>query len=111
MGYRSSRSFNRFSIYLGGRPWKCQPESIADDSFLDTLTISAEKIVSPVYLENLMPLRKHLSFEFSGQNSPEIYGITLDNSWGVAVDNIPLRGSSGLVFSKVDTVFLKKMYH
>ncbi len=109
IGYRSSRSFNRFSIYLGGKSEDASMKVIADDSLLDTLTISPGKLYHRyTWKTNTTP--KHLSFEFSGHNSPEIYGITLDNSWGVAVDNIPLRGSSGLIFSKVDTVLLKRMY-
>lgn len=43
-----------------------------------------------------------LSLEFEGVDSPDIYGISLDNSQGVHIDNIPMRGSSGTVFTKID---------
>ena len=39
---------------------------------------------------------------FRGVNSPDIYGIALDDLSGIAVDNIPMRGNSGLVFTKMD---------
>jgi len=45
------------------------------------------------------PIRKFV-MKFSGQ--AEISAISLDGNAGVAVDNIPLRGSSGTFFSSID---------
>lgn len=50
-----------------------------------------------------------LTITFQGNHSPDIYGMALDNDQGVALDNIPLRGSSGTAFNKYDTTFLKTM--
>ena len=36
--------------------------------------------------------------------SCEIYGVYADGPSGVAVDNIPLRGCSGTIFTRIDTV-------
>ena len=46
---------------------------------------------------------------FQGNHSPDIYGITLDGEQGIALDNIPLRGSSGTDFTKTDTSFFRTM--
>jgi hypothetical protein len=43
-------------------------------------------------------------------DSPCIFGIALDGINGIAVDNIPLRGSSGLEFTKMDMPFLHDFY-
>jgi lysophospholipase L1-like esterase len=43
---------------------------------------------------------KKFTMEFSGQ--AEITGLSVDGTEGVAVDNIPLRGSSGTFFSEID---------
>lgn len=43
-----------------------------------------------------------LHLQFTGA-SPEVYGILLDGAGGVAVDNIAIRGSSGLEFTKGDS--------
>jgi len=51
-----------------------------------------------------------IKFEIEADESIAVYGVSLDNNWGIAMDNIPLRGSAGLVFSKTDTSFLKQMY-
>jgi hypothetical protein len=52
----------------------------------------------------------NLTVKMKGMSSPDVYALALDDLWGVAVDNIPLRGSSGLEFTRTDTAFLRKMY-
>jgi len=44
---------------------------------------------------------------FRGESSPDIYGIALDGLSGIAVDNIPMRGNSGLFFTKMDRELLQ----
>ena len=43
-----------------------------------------------------------VTIKFSGWDSPDIYGIDLGQSSGITMDNIALRGSSGLIFTKAD---------
>jgi len=50
--------------------------------------------------------RLTLSLE-SGEGS-EIYGVALDCNEGVAVDNVALRGSSGIEFTKIEVGFLRQ---
>ncbi|MGM0497321.1 MAG: hypothetical protein ACQESJ_05340 [Bacteroidota bacterium] len=58
----------------------------------------------------LEPSTDELSLTFEGKHGPDIYGIALDGeNKGVALDNIPLRGSSGTDFTKTDQAFYKKM--
>ena len=47
---------------------------------------------------------------FNGGDSPDIYGISLEGSNGIVMDNIPLRGSSGTIFTKQDATLLSNMY-
>jgi lysophospholipase L1-like esterase len=39
----------------------------------------------------------------------EIYGIAIDGDYGVAVDNIPLRGSSGTFFTQLEKSIMRSM--
>ena len=48
--------------------------------------------------------------KFKGKDSPDVYGIAVDGTKGVAVDNIPLRGSSGTIFTGLDFRHLKNFY-
>jgi lysophospholipase L1-like esterase len=51
-----------------------------------------------------------LRLVFEGKDSPEVYALALDGGKGVAVDNIPLRGSTGIVFTNSDTEMLSAIY-
>lgn len=51
-----------------------------------------------------------LILRFSGYDSPNIYGISLDDASGIAVDNISLRGCSGTIFTSIENSHLRKMY-
>lgn len=44
---------------------------------------------------------RNLLVTLKGKDSPDIYGLSLDSDKGIAVDNIPLRGSSGLEFTRI----------
>jgi lysophospholipase L1-like esterase len=47
---------------------------------------------------------------FKGKDSPDILGMSLEGNNGVVMDNIPLRGSSGTLFTKQDATLLKEMF-
>lgn len=53
---------------------------------------------------------EYLKFEFNGYDSPDFYALALDGESGVAVDNIPLRGSSGTVFTNSNQNLLRAIY-
>lgn len=53
---------------------------------------------------------RNITISFTCETPPEIYGIALDGYSGIAMDNIPLRGSSGTEFTKIDFQFLKNFY-
>ena len=51
-----------------------------------------------------------LRYEFSASVSPTIIGFSLESDYGVFVDNIGMRGSSGTFFGKIDHNLASKMY-
>jgi hypothetical protein len=46
----------------------------------------------------------------TGDKSPEIYGVALDGNQGITFDNIPLRGSSGVEFSRINRKHLQRQF-
>jgi D-alanyl-lipoteichoic acid acyltransferase DltB (MBOAT superfamily) len=61
-------------------------------------------------LSCLLNNRGEISIEFSGKVSPDIYGISIESSKGLVLDNIPQRGSAGLEFTMVDKKNLSESY-
>jgi hypothetical protein len=51
-----------------------------------------------------------LTIRFTGAGSPDFYGICLDSPSGISVDNIPIRGSSGLEFTRMNPGLLTEIY-
>ena len=51
----------------------------------------------------------HCELHLQGQGA--IYGISLETNRGVIVDNIPMRGCSGNIFTKIDSAQLSDFYH
>lgn len=49
-----------------------------------------------------------VSVSFSG--SHDVYGIMLDNDKGVSLDNIPMRGCSGTIFTSISSAQLSDFY-
>lgn len=45
---------------------------------------------------------------FSSWGSADVYGFQLDDTLGVSVDNIPMRGCSGTVFTRMSSAQLKE---
>jgi len=55
------------------------------------------------------PSVEAFTLTFQGNHSPDVYAMALDGQRGIALDNIPLRGSSGTRFTRTDTTFLRRM--
>jgi len=53
---------------------------------------------------------KDILIDFAGKSSPDIYGISIESSEGIIIDNIPQRGSAGLEFTMIDPEDLKETY-
>lgn len=49
-------------------------------------------------------------FRFKGKDSPDFYGVSLEGSKGIMVDNFGLRGSSGTFFNRINYGQLKNFY-
>ncbi len=53
---------------------------------------------------------EEIKIEFTGNVSPDIYGISIESKTGVIIDNVPQRGSAGLEFTMVDRENLSESY-
>lgn len=59
---------------------------------------------------NLTQAPNTFEIKFDGKDSPDIYGLSLENGGGVMIDNFGLRGSSGTFFNQMNLVHLKQFY-
>jgi len=107
--YHLARVFNKCRLFYGNATEPVFYEMYADGELYDA-----------DFLERTDPFRirqwtfgeppEQLEFRFKSSCSPDFYGIALDHDHGLAVDNVAMRGSAGLVFSRLDGQMLKEMY-
>lgn len=104
--YPNVRTYNRARILYGASaPFKVD---LVADSIVRSLNM---KPSMPVQLVDLHAgeIRKGITLTFHAEESPLIYGIMLDADSGIAVDNFPMRGSSGLGFEMIDRGFYARI--
>jgi len=58
----------------------------------------------------LKPIKagKNIDIQIISKSVPDVYGVCFDCSSGIAIDNVPLRGSSGTELVKFNQPFLKE---
>lgn len=108
IAYNKIFQYSRCKIFYGynRKPFIVQLEE--NNKVVDAEMIPAIRNLEKFVLS--VPERANeVRLSFKGEHSPDIYGIALDGKNGIALDNIPLRGSIGNEFNKVDTTFYKKM--
>jgi lysophospholipase L1-like esterase len=107
--YNNTKRFNQCRIFYSRNKTPFLNELYIDDQLSDADIFPASSKLNVIKWSFDSP-QEELMLKFKGQASPEVYGIALDGFKGVAVDNIPLRGCSGLFFTLFDEALMTEMY-
>ncbi|MDR3217942.1 MAG: hypothetical protein LBU22_03035 [Dysgonamonadaceae bacterium] len=99
--YKNLGSFSKIRLFVGRNEPGFQATLLPAKEQAITQSLQKSGVRTRVLTWNLKKPVKQFSLRFSG--SAEITAISVDGENGVAVDNIPLRGSSGTFFSMIDT--------
>lgn len=107
--YKTARRYKKFRLFYSHLNKPCIVQMHLNDQTLDA------EILEPTDRLKVLSWRfeqppQNFSLQFEGPDSPNVHAIALDDRHGVAVDNIPMRGSSGLEFGKTDPAFFQSMY-
>lgn len=108
MAYKSVQNFTRCRIFYG-----CATSPFTVKGFVDDSLTWFENIDPIDQTEQLLwkfdEAPNKFRIEFATTNSPNIYAISLDAPTGVAVDNLPFRGSIGTEFVKLNFAQMTQM--
>ncbi len=107
--YLRTRKFKKCKVFYGYNEKPFIAELKYKENTLDAELIARSNQLSTITWDIEGSLDE-ITISFKGEDSPDIYAIALDDQSGIAVDNIPLRGSSGTDFTKTDIAFLRSMY-
>lgn len=105
--YPTNYDITECSMYYGYNQSPVTARLIVNDSLISVKQLPAGNRLNKVSWKVNKPEKIEISL--SGNDSPEIYAIGLDDTIGVAVDNIPLRGSAGFMFTPQDKKHLGEM--
>lgn len=109
---RSTReSVKRFSsiTVLYGKPSDRFSVKVSSDSLHPTPTVKTSQGGVTFARWDFGRSVAKATLKFSG--SAEIYGISADGGAGVTVDNVPLRGCSGTIFTRISADLLRESYN
>ncbi len=105
--YPNDRKFDVFRIIYGYNQSPVETSLYVNGQYKTSKKIPVNNSLQQIKWRVNSPDR--LTVEFSGYDSPDIYAIGLDAAKGVAVDNIPMRGSSGTMITKMNRHHLEQM--
>jgi len=108
MAYSSVNNFTQCRVFYGNCTESLIVKGYVNDSLIWFEEVDTTKRTQKFQWNFAYP-PKDFKIEFEGTKSPDVYGIALDATNGVAVDNLPFRGSSGTEFTRLEFAQMKKM--
>ncbi len=100
MAHDRARSFSEVTLYYGNYSTTSQLSVYVNDSLYKTAELPADSIPK-TYRFRVKSRSAEVKLVFEG-GPVECYALAFDGVAGIQVDNIPMRGSSGTIFRKMD---------
>ncbi len=100
-GYGGTRSFTRLKIWMGNSAGPFLIEVKNGDELLKSKSYDS-LAADHVFLLDMEATPTELSIQFTGNYSPDVYGISLEGKKGITLDNIAMRGATGHTFSRIN---------
>jgi lysophospholipase L1-like esterase len=108
-GYPGTQIFERARITYGNVQSDIKYSILADGNLLEEGLMPHDSLFYELSWD-LPTGTQSIRLEFEGIDSPDFYGISLEGKSGIVVDNIPMRGSSGTIFNKMDASVLSRQF-
>ncbi len=107
--YSKLKSFNSIGLHYGN---VTEPTTIK--VYNDGALIKEDLLINDgtyhCYKIDVASTPSNLKIELEATISPDFYGITLDGTGGINLDNVAMRGSSGTVFASLNSASFGSMY-
>lgn len=109
MAYSRARSYNSVRLFYTSCVKPCSVKVYNGTSLVHEDSLVRDGKFHELVLQ-FPETPKKLRYEFAATVSPTFIGFSLESDYGVFVDNIGMRGSSGTFFGKIDQNTAVKMY-
>lgn len=108
IGYGGTRVYDQIRMFYGFNRAEFNIKVFTDGTLFADETIPAGKRLM-VKQWNFKTTPNKVMIIMEGADSPDIYGLSLESSLGLVVDNISMRGGSGTSFGALDYIPFKPM--
>ncbi len=105
--YASNRKYENYKVLYGRANNSSTLKISTEQDTFSTVTLPATGGFEAMRF-NPDKERESLTFTFEGKESPNVYGVSFDCNSGIAVDNIALRGSSGLEIIRIGKGYMSE---
>jgi lysophospholipase L1-like esterase len=106
--FPTSKTYNTLKMYYGFNRSAVNVKVFLDDVLFSDDDLPANKGLR-VKRWKFDHTPNKIMIIMEGFDSPDIYGLSLEGEGGVALDNISMRGSSGTMFTALESVPFKPM--
>lgn len=107
--YGTAQEFSRVKIYYGNCKTKVSVNVYNNEELIHTDTLKDDGALH-IFELTFDKTPEKLKYVFKGKDSPDFYCFALDGAYGVGMDNVAMRGSSGTFVTKSDMNMLKTFY-
>lgn len=108
IAYRKFRAFKNIGLHYGNCNYPIHINVYNDD-----ILIQQDSLITDANYHNykikLAKTPNNLIIELKGKVSADFFGLTLDGSSGIQIDNVAMRGASGTLFTKNDATNYGRM--
>ncbi len=108
--YGTAQTFNRVKIYYGNCRVPVLVNVYNNDELIHTDTLKYDGATHSFEL-TFTDTPENLKYVFKGKDSPDFYCFVLDGAYGIGVDNVAMRGSSGTFVTTCDGSHLNLFYN
>lgn len=105
----SVANYNKVKMFYASSRKKTQVEFYENGVLKKTDTLASQGNFNIAQF-NLTEPPNNFELKFEGKDSPDIFGLSLENEGGLMIDNFGLRGSSGTFFNQMNLSHLKLFY-
>ena len=105
--FENTKEFSKIRLFVGRTSDKFKANLIIPKMEGMVRSVEDTSAVHALSWDLESPIKK---FTLRMTGSAEIYGIAVDGESGVAMDNVPFRGSSGTFFSTLDSTVMSCMF-
>jgi lysophospholipase L1-like esterase len=107
--YGRTKTYSQLKVFLSNSHAPINYNILADGETVKSGVINPNTPFQTLQA-NFSTTPEEITITFNGSDSPDIYGVSLEGGSGIVMDNIPLRGSSGTIFTKQNGTTLGNMY-